>query len=147
MDIKVCNISPISESISKSGKYIAEQIVFIGIEPKHILSKVSSEKLTELFEITGKIIDEALCISKKGTQIKIYEFVKSFNNYLIVHDLKKYGLRLTDDFFKLQMTLAMSHGLSMSLCKGDYMIFAIRILSELFHTNLFIDSDSVLDSE
>lgn len=132
---------------SKSGKYIAEQIIFIGIEPKHILSELSSDKLTELFEITGKIIDEALCISKKGTQIKIYEFVNSFNNYLIIHDLKKYGLRLTDDFFKCQMSVAMSHGLSMSLCKGDYMIFANRILSELFHTNLLIDSDSDSESE
>jgi len=50
--------------------------------------------------------------------------------------LRSYGLYVGDDFVKLQMALAMSQGVSLCLCKNDYMPFANKVLNELFHTEL-----------
>jgi len=62
--------------------------------------------------------------------------MKKFNEYLTNNNLKKHDLYVSDDFVKFQMALAMSQGVSLCLCKNDYMPFANRVLNELFHTDL-----------
>ena len=63
----------------------------------------------------------------------------NLNNYLNENNLKQYGLKINDDFIKIQMGIAMAHGVSLSLCKNNYMDVANNVLNELFHTDLFLE--------
>jgi len=89
-----------------------------------------------LYAEASKIIEEAIHNSKDASQVKIYEFMKKFNEYLNGNNLRSYGLHVSDDFVKFQMALAMSQGVSLCLCKNDYMPFANKVLNELFHADL-----------
>ena len=46
------------------------------------------------------------------------------------------GIIASDNFVKTQMVLGMAHGVTLTLCKDDYVSFADKALNELFHTNL-----------
>jgi hypothetical protein len=48
------------------------------------------------------------------------------------------GIRPSDDFVKSQLVLAMSHGVTLTLCKGDYITLMDKCLNELFHTQMLI---------
>jgi hypothetical protein len=94
-----------------------------------------------MYESASKIIEETIHNSKETSQLKIYEFIQKFNEYVMANDLAKYGLYISDDFVKLQMALAMSQGVSLCLCKNDFIPLANEVLNELFHTDLlFTDS-------
>ena len=44
-----------------------------------------------------------------------------------------------DNFIKMQMGITMAHGISLSLCKDNYMEVANVVLNDLFHTDLFLE--------
>ena len=44
-----------------------------------------------------------------------------------------------DNFIKTQLVLAMSHGITLTLCKDDFMILADKVINELFHIKTFTD--------
>lgn len=121
---------------SQSGKNIIQQILENIIEPPDAFSRIPNEHKEKLYNELGSIIDDIIHKSKEANQTRIYEILKIFNEYLNNHNLKKYNVCVSDDFIKIQMALAMSHGASMCLCKNDYITFANNVLNELFHTNL-----------
>ena len=41
-----------------------------------------------------------------------------------------------DDFVKSQLVLAMAHGVTLTLCKDNYITMMDKSINELFHTNL-----------
>jgi hypothetical protein len=53
-------------------------------------------------------------------------------------ELSNIGIRPSDNFVKLQMLLAMSHGVTLTLCKDDFFSLADKAFNELFHTNMII---------
>ena len=60
------------------------------------------------------------------------------NKYFNKNDeLKKLGLYPLDEFIKLQMALAMSHGITLELCKENYIDLTNETLDEMFHRKLF----------
>jgi hypothetical protein len=66
--------------------------------------------------------------------------MKKFNEYLNGNNLRSFGLYVSDDFVKFQMALAMSQGVSLCLCRNDYMPFANKVLNDLFHSDLLFDA-------
>ena len=44
------------------------------------------------------------------------------------------GLKPSDHFVKTQLALAMSHGVTLTLCKDDYINLTDQVLNEIFHT-------------
>ena len=44
----------------------------------------------------------------------------------------------SDNFIKIQLVLAMSHGVTLTLCDNEFMDLADKVINELFHTNMII---------
>ena len=63
-------------------------------------------------------------------------YYMSIIDYLNNNDISKLGLRPSANFIKTQMCVTMSHGITLTLCKDDYIFIADKVLNELFHMNL-----------
>ena len=115
-----------------SSSVLSEKILHEIIEPKDLFLKIPDKQII-LEEIT-KVIQETLHNPKHANQMKLFEGFKKINRFFC--DKKMGEFRINDDFIKLQMALAMSQGLSLHLCRNDYMPFAKSVLDELFHVNI-----------
>ena len=63
--------------------------------------------------------------------------MKYLNDYFSKNDeIKKLGLKPNDEFVKLQLALAMSHGVTLELCKEKYIDLTNEVLDEMFHRHL-----------
>ena len=111
------------------------------VEPKKVFQKLPKEHKETLVQMTEKIIENVIHGSKTANQSKLFEFIIHFNDYLSNNDLKKkYGLYFNDDFIKMQMGLAMAHGVCLCLCKNNYIEIANQVSNEMFHNDIFFDS-------
>ena len=59
-------------------------------------------------------------------------------DYLSNSKLVEIGIRPSDNFIKIQLVLAMSHGVTLTLCDNEFMDLAYKLINELFHTNMII---------
>jgi len=132
----------VSSMFTDSSRVLAEKLLDSIIKPRETFKSIPFEHREHLYAEASKIVEETVHNSKDASQIKIYDFIKKFNEYLNGNRLRSYNLHISDDFVKLQMALAMSQGVSLCLCKNDFMPFANNVLNELFHTDLiFEDSE------
>jgi predicted unusual protein kinase regulating ubiquinone biosynthesis (AarF/ABC1/UbiB family) len=101
-------------------------------DPPDILNKLSdSEKEYIIGEIT-KFINTILIDPTNANQKKIYEFLFNLNNFVTENNLEKYGLKLNDEFIKLQMFIAMYQGISLKLTGKDYVEVVNKVINELY---------------
>jgi predicted unusual protein kinase regulating ubiquinone biosynthesis (AarF/ABC1/UbiB family) len=132
----------VSSMFTDSSRVLAEKLLDNIIKPRETFKSIPLEHREQLYIEASKIVEETVHNLKDASQIKLYEFIKKFNEYLNGNKLRSCGLHISDDFVKLQMALAMSQGVSLCLCKNDFMPFANKVLNELFHTDLiFEDSE------
>jgi len=54
-------------------------------------------------------------------------------------ELANLGIRPSDDFVKAQLVLAMSHGVTLTLCKEDFITLMDKVINELFHTKMLLE--------
>ena len=71
---------------------------------------------------------------------QIYSTLSQITTYLKKHNLNSI-LKLSDDFVKIQMALAMSHGITLKLCHDDCLQLANNVFNEMFNTDLFLNKD------
>lgn len=129
----------VSTMFSEESLVLSKKILDVIIEPRELFQSIPEYNREKLYIELGKIIKETVHNSKDASQIKLYEFIKKFNEYLNGNKLRSYGLHISDNFVKMQMALAMSQGVSLCLCKNDFMPFANKVLNELFHTELIFE--------
>jgi predicted unusual protein kinase regulating ubiquinone biosynthesis (AarF/ABC1/UbiB family) len=109
--------------------------------PKHVYDNIIQSNM--------QLLDKFL-YSKNLSQIHLYEFIKIFfgfitnstssstssiNNY----SLLQYGIRPSDEFIKIQLSLAMANGVTFALCKEKIFEITNEVVNELFHTALFME--------
>jgi predicted unusual protein kinase regulating ubiquinone biosynthesis (AarF/ABC1/UbiB family) len=109
------------------------------IDPPNILEQIPKDDYENIIAFTSEIIDETVNSSKKANQIQIYKFISKLKEYLSNSVLSKIGIRPSDNFVKTQLVLAMSHGVTLTLCNDDFMGLADKVINELFHTNMIIE--------
>ena len=109
------------------------------IDPPNILQQIPKEDYENIINFSSEIIDECINTSKKANQIQLYKFISKLKNYLSNSVLSNIGIRPSDNFVKTQLVLAMSHGVTLTLCNDDYMGLADKVINELFHTNMIIE--------
>ena len=107
-----------------------------------MLEKLSKEHYENIVKFTSELVTEAIYNSKKATQFQIYRCISKLKECFSDPKIKKLGIRLSDNFIQLQMVLAMSHGVTLTLCKSDYMAFADKIINELLHTDLILEENT-----
>lgn len=105
------------------------------IEPPNIIQLISNQHYVNIVDFTEKIIHETI---DKTNQIQIYKFLYNLKDYLSNAQLADVGIKPSEVFMKTQLTLAMSHGITIQLCNGDFLDFANSVINELFHTDIFI---------
>jgi predicted unusual protein kinase regulating ubiquinone biosynthesis (AarF/ABC1/UbiB family) len=119
---------------------IAERLLNSGIiEPIEIIQNLPRLHYNNIIELLSKIIHDVVHSSKQATQLKMYKFLSAFNSYMKDNKLTELGLKPSDNFVKTQLSLAMSHGITLTLCKDDYMLVMDKVVNELFHTDMLKD--------
>ena len=87
----------------------------------------------------AEILDETINTSKKANQLQVYKFMSRFKEYISKDTLSNIGIRPSDLFVKLQLVLAMSHGVTLTLCKDDYITTMDKAINELFNAKILLD--------
>jgi hypothetical protein len=108
------------------------------IDPPNIIQQIPKEHYENIINFSAKIIEETIQSSKKANQLQIYKYLYTFKEYLSNSELASIGIRPSDNFVKTQLVLAMSHGVTLTLCKNDFFSLADKVINELFHTNMII---------
>ena len=106
------------------------------LDPPGIFKQIPKNHQENIIDFTSQIIEETVSISKKANQIQIYNFIYKFQNYLNNNEISNIGIRPSDNFIKTQLVLAMAHGITLTLCKEDYVGIADKVINELFHINM-----------
>ena len=109
------------------------------IDPPGILQQIPNHHYENIVKFTSEIIGETVNSYKKANQIQIYKFLYKFKQYLTKKEISNMGIRPSDNLVKTQLVLAMSHGVTLTLCKDDFMTLADKVINELFHTNMLIE--------
>jgi len=131
-NVKSTFLNLATQMYSKPPAYLAEKLFRCFINDFDGLSLEQREKM---IETTGEIIHSCLHDTKKSTnQYRVYELLWKLNETL--SEKKRNGIELNDDFVKMQMGLAMTHGLTMSLCKDGYVDYANKVVNDLFHLDV-----------
>jgi predicted unusual protein kinase regulating ubiquinone biosynthesis (AarF/ABC1/UbiB family) len=116
---------------------IAEKFLNSGIiEPHGILQQIPKEHYIHIIKFTEEILSETINGSKKANQIQAYKFMSKMKDYLSKEELSRIGVRPSDDFIKSQLVLAMAHGVTLTLCKYDFITLMDKCLNELFRTEI-----------
>jgi predicted unusual protein kinase regulating ubiquinone biosynthesis (AarF/ABC1/UbiB family) len=114
---------------------LAKKVLNIGlIEPLEIIQNLPKIHYENIVKIIGEILHETIHKSKEANQLKIYHFLTTFHSYMSKNELLDLGLKPSEQFVKTQLALAMSHGITLTLCKDDYINLTDQVLNELFHT-------------
>jgi len=129
----------ISEAFITDPRIFVKNLVVLFIGPTEILLNLPDNHLEKLLDILEEIVKNMLHNKEKTNQSKLYECLIEVNTYIANSNLKKYGLKFSDSFVKMQMALAMCNGINMILCKNDYITFANKTINELFHLDLLND--------
>lgn len=117
----------------------AEKILCSGIiEPPDVLRQIPTSDYIAIVDFTETIITDVISSSRGANQIHIYRFLHQLKEYLSKESLRNLGIRPSDDFVKSQLVLAMAHGVTLTLCKDNFIGLMDTSLNELFHTQMFL---------
>jgi predicted unusual protein kinase regulating ubiquinone biosynthesis (AarF/ABC1/UbiB family) len=108
------------------------------IDPPGILDQIPKKHSENIIKFTSEIIEDTVKSSKQANQVQIYKFLYKLKEYLNNSEISNIGIRPSDNFVKTQLVLAMSHGVTLTLCKDDFMTLADKVINELFHTNMIM---------
>jgi predicted unusual protein kinase regulating ubiquinone biosynthesis (AarF/ABC1/UbiB family) len=122
-----------TEIFTKSPEDVAVRILTYGFfDPPDILNKITVDEKQFIIELITHFIRDILVDSKNANQKKIYEFLFNLNNFVIENKLEKYGLKLNDEFIKLQMFIAMYQGVSLKLASTEYIEIVNKVINDLY---------------
>lgn len=108
------------------------------IDPPNIFDQIPNEHREKIIQFTCEIIEETIQNSKKANQFQLYELMYKLKEYLSTTELSNIGIRPSDSFVQTQLVLAMTHGVTFTLCKDEFVTVADKVLNELFNIKLLI---------
>jgi predicted unusual protein kinase regulating ubiquinone biosynthesis (AarF/ABC1/UbiB family) len=115
-----------------------DKFINSGIFEPCIIKNILPEKIyNNIIELNLPFVDK-LVHSKELNQIFFHEIIKIVLGFLN-SNLSKYGIRLSDNFINLKLSLAMANGVTFALCQEKTMQITNSVVNELFHADLFMD--------
>uniref|UniRef100_A0A6C0KYC3 ABC1 atypical kinase-like domain-containing protein n=1 Tax=viral metagenome TaxID=1070528 RepID=A0A6C0KYC3_9ZZZZ len=136
-------VSLFSELVISKPREISIKLIDMLLEPKGFIDELHIEDKNNIINIIENIVSCIIEKSKKEFQTLIFDFIFNLNNYLDNKELKKYGIKINEEFIKIQMGITMAYGISMLLCKDNYMDVVNEVLNEVFHLDVLTE---LLDS-
>jgi predicted unusual protein kinase regulating ubiquinone biosynthesis (AarF/ABC1/UbiB family) len=129
----------LTEMFTSPPELTARQLLTSGIiEPVDVLKNLPRDHYQNILAFTTEIIQDTIYNSKQANQIQLYKFISKFKTYISDPEISGLGLKPSDSFVKSQLVLAMAHGVTLTLCKDDYITLLDDVINELFHTNMMI---------
>jgi predicted unusual protein kinase regulating ubiquinone biosynthesis (AarF/ABC1/UbiB family) len=130
-----------TEMLVKPSREIAINIVNCGtFESVESINNLPTNHYNGLIDIFTGIIDETVRKKHGANHFQIYSTLSQITTYLKKHNLDS-TLILSDNFVRIQMALAMSHGVALKLCHDDCLQLANNVFNEMFNTDLFLSMD------
>jgi len=133
--MKVMFLELATTMFSEPGYNVAKKILHYFFDPMEAFEALPDSSKEQMYNVIGPILDDAFHVSKQANQIKLFEGVQCIHTFL-QNQNQTSEIRISEDFLKLQMGLAMAHGVSMSLCNEDYIPFVNKVLHDLLHIDL-----------
>jgi predicted unusual protein kinase regulating ubiquinone biosynthesis (AarF/ABC1/UbiB family) len=128
-----------TQLFEQSPRESAEKLLNSGlIDPPGILQQIPKEDYNNILSFTTDIINETINSSKKANQLQIYKFLSKIKAYLLKDKLANIGIRPSDDFVKSQLVIAMAQGVTLTLCKDDFITLMDKAINEIFRTNILL---------
>jgi predicted unusual protein kinase regulating ubiquinone biosynthesis (AarF/ABC1/UbiB family) len=128
-----------TEMFTSPAKETAEKLLNIGlIEPKYISTVLSKKQYNHILQFTTQILEETMNVKRENKR-EIYKFILLFKEYISRKEIMDLGLKLSDDFIKLQFILSMSHGVTLTLCKDTFIQTMDQSIQELFPMQLLLE--------
>jgi predicted unusual protein kinase regulating ubiquinone biosynthesis (AarF/ABC1/UbiB family) len=109
------------------------------IKDNDIIFKIPQKDYDYIVNIGVELFTEALNNTQNANQIQMYKFLSKIKEYLNKKELMDLGIQPSDNFVKTQLVLAMAHGVTLTLCKNNFIPLIDEVLNELFHTNMLLD--------
>lgn len=132
----------LTQMFDNTPKVSAEKILNSGIiEPRNICNVLPKEDYDNMLRIVEEMVKETIFESKKANQIQIYRLISKLKEIFTKKEVKESGIRLSDDFVKCQLVLAMCQGVTLSLCNNDFIPLMDTVINELFNTSFLLNSD------
>jgi predicted unusual protein kinase regulating ubiquinone biosynthesis (AarF/ABC1/UbiB family) len=132
----------ITNLFEKSPRESAIKLLHSGIlDPPEILTQIPKQDYEHIVDICEEMLSETINQSKHANQIQIYKFLSTLRECLSKKDLSNIGIRPSDQFVKGQLILAMSHGVTLTLCKDKFIPLMDTVINELFRTNMLLQLD------
>jgi predicted unusual protein kinase regulating ubiquinone biosynthesis (AarF/ABC1/UbiB family) len=116
---------------------VAQNCLLSGIiEPVDVIRNMPDEQ----FMLIKKIMSETLSVIADDTNhIHIYKFIDELNKLMDTDNFRHLQLKPSEDFVKLQLVIAMSHGITTTLCGDKCIPLVDKVLRELFCVDLIFD--------
>jgi len=112
---------------------IAEKILNSDIiEPKGILKKIPLYLYHDILNVIEEIISDCLYIPNNASQEHIYKALSKCSVFLKNKNISNLNIKLCDDFVKAQLVLAMTQGVTLTLCNGNFISLIDEVITELF---------------
>jgi ubiquinone biosynthesis protein len=120
-------------------RQIKDSVIFLlnsgFIEPRNIIQQIPKKYYDSIINIGTEILNDTVKNSK-ANQIQLYKFLSKLNKYISTPELANFGIRPSDNLVKMQLVLAMSHGITLTLCKSKIIQITDEVLNELFHRDV-----------
>lgn len=138
----------LTQLFETSPRETAERILNeIIVAPKDALRQLSTEDYENIMEFATEMVIDTIYESKHANQIQIYRLLSRLKIYLEGRELQTLGIRPSDEFVKGQLVLAMAHGITLTLCKGNFIELMDKCLNELFHIQVLMADYMGAESE
>jgi predicted unusual protein kinase regulating ubiquinone biosynthesis (AarF/ABC1/UbiB family) len=133
-------IDIITNIFVESGESMMEKILHTSmLQPKGIIDKVDKEHYNKILKTCGPVLEDARNFKVTQDCRLIFNTMKSLMKVIDSKKYKSLGITVSNDFVKTQMILAMTNGLTMTLCKNSYTTVFREALNELFHLDMISD--------
>jgi len=133
-------IDVITNYLTETGEATIDKIFRSSIiRPRGIVDKIDPLEYKNLLKICGDAVEKA-----KDNKITVdcnalFETMKDVMKLINTDKYKELGITFSSDYLKTQMIMAMTNGLTMTLCKNTYNVVLEAALNELFHLDIFMD--------
>lgn len=111
------------------------------IKDNDIIFKIPQKDYESIVNIGVELFTEALNNTQNVNQIQLYKFLSKIKEYLNKKELMDLGIQPSDNFVKTQLVLAMAHGVTLTLCKNNFVPLIDEVLNELFHTKMIMEEE------
>ena len=115
---------------------VASSILYSGcLEPIDVITQLPKVHSDNLIRIMSEILDKVMNHSA-ANELEVCDVLIQIDSYLRKTNLFKLGIRPSNNFVKAQLALAMSQGVTLTLCKEKFINVVEMVVNEVFHTEL-----------